>query len=408
MTNDLSRSARGEHRARRLMVALLALHAFVLLACEDWTALPVAFQPRWACPSPTPRPTTIKEAIPGPTTTPGVDPGAEIVYYQPWEQEYGLPPMTPTPYTKNGPFYLGQRVEVAPLHVLLTAETGARLAAQQIQIVRIQWRNAGTAMPMDYLNRVRIRSVRGANGAQITSDAWGTNAQALNASGLPTLPATIPPGESEVRVPILTPPGEVTIAEIDFLVQRTGGPTPTPNADHRIGDQPFMTVQWSTGTQHNPSCDDAGVVTSYGNGPQPIPNIAAPPGTARVVQIALNQVGKPYIWGAKGPHAFDCSGLTEWSYAQIGIDIPTGTVGQWPGLPAPPSGSMRSGDLLFYDTRPNGLAEITHVGLTSDLDGDGDWDLVHAASPEYGVRIDEDVFTRPYYASMYMGVRTVC
>src|SRR3712207_5955433 len=178
MTNDLSRSARGEHRARRLMVALLALHAFVLLACEDWTALPVAFQPRWACPSPTPRPTTIKEAIPRPTTTPGVDPGAEIVYYQPWEQEYGLPPLTPTPYTKNGPFYLGQREEVAPLHVLLTAETGARLAAQQLQIVRIQWRNAGAAMPMDYLNRVRIRSVRGANGAQITSDAWGTNAQA--------------------------------------------------------------------------------------------------------------------------------------------------------------------------------------------------------------------------------------
>ncbi|MDQ5850856.1 MAG: hypothetical protein M3380_02065, partial [Chloroflexota bacterium] len=83
------------------------------------------------------------------------------------------------------------------------------------------------------------------------------------------------------------------------------------------------------------------------------------------------------------------------------------TSGQWPGLPAPPSGALRSGDLLFFDTRTNGVPEITHVGLTSDLDGDGDWDMVHAASPEYGVRIDEDVFSRPYYAGMYMGARTV-
>jgi hypothetical protein len=33
--------------------------------------------------------------------------------------------------------------------------------------------------------------------------------------------------------------------------------------------------------------------------------------------------------------------------------------------------------------------------------------MVHAASPEYGVRIDEDVFSRPYYRAMYMGARTV-
>lgn len=48
-------------------------------------------------------------------------------------------------------------------------------------------------------------------------------------------------------------------------------------------------------------------------------------------------VGKPYVWGAKGPERFDCSGLTQWLYAQIGIQIPTGTGrggngGQW-GLP---------------------------------------------------------------------------
>ena len=159
-------------RGRQLVLALLVVKGFVLLACEEFTALPTAYEPRWACPSPTPRPTTIKEEIPRPTTTPGIDPGSDIVYYQVWEQEYGLPPMTPTPYTKSDGFYLGQRVEVAPLHALVTAQSGALLGDEQVQIVTIQWRNSsGSPVPMDYLNRVRVRSVRSANEAHITSDA---------------------------------------------------------------------------------------------------------------------------------------------------------------------------------------------------------------------------------------------
>ncbi len=394
------------HRRRPWLLLAVLLKACVLLACETYTALPTAHAPRWACPSPTPLPTRIKESRPLPTT-PGVDPGTEDIYYQPWEQEYGLPPMTPTPYTKSGAFYLGQRVEVAPLHALVTAASGARIDDAQVQIVHIAWQNAGGApVPMDYLNRVRVRAVRTPSGAQITSDTWGMTAQALAASGLATPSETIPLGASDVQVPILTPPGQVEIVEILFLVQR-GGPTPTPGADQQPGVPPMQTVQWARGTQQNPPCADPGVTTDYGDGPQAIPNIPVPPRTARVIQIALHQVGKPYVWGAKGPNAFDCSGLTKWSYAQVGIDIPTGTSGQWPGLPAPLGGTLHSGDLLFFDTVANGVPEITHVGLTSDLDGDGDWDMVHAASPEYGVRIDEDVFTRPYYRTMYMGARTV-
>jgi len=393
------------------MLPALVMKALLLLACETFSALPTAFAPRWACPSPTPLPTTIKESIPRPTTTPGVDPGADDVYWQVWEQEYGLPPITPTPYSKSGNFFLGQRVEVVPLHALVTAGGGARVGVQQVQIVTIDWHNtSGAAVPMDYLNRVRVRSVRGANGAQITSDAWGTNDQALTASGLAAAPNEIPAGDSLAQVPILTPPGEVEIIEIEFLLQRgvpSESATPTPNDNLVAGGGRFLTVQWSRGTQQNPACPHPGVLSNYGDGPQQAPDIAAPPGAARVIQIALNQVGKPYVWGAKGPHAFDCSGLTEWSYAQIGIDIPTGTSGQWPGLPAPSTGGMRSGDLLFFDTLRNGVPEITHVGLVSDLDGDGDWDTVHAASPEYGVRIDEDVLSRPYYRDMYMGARTV-
>lgn len=416
MTTDRTHAPRSQCD-RRLVLAFLMLLAMLLLACEGLTALPTASSPRWACPSPTPRPTTIKESIPRPTTTPDVDPGSDDVYYQPWEQEYGLPPMTPTPYTKSDGFYLGQRVEVSPLHALVTAQSGSQAGDAQVQIVVITWRNAsGAPVPMDYLQRVRVRAVRGANGAQTTSDTWAMDDRALQASGLPLPPDEIPPGDSEVRIPILTPPGQVEIVEVAFLVQRDGqpaaattaagpAPTPTTNGDLRAGDDAFLTVQWSRGTQQ-PPCSDAGVSTDYGDGPQAAPNIPAPAGVARVVQIALNQVGKPYIWGAKGPNAFDCSGLTEWSYAQIGIDIPTGTVGQWPGLSPVDPANARPGDLIFFDTLNAG--RITHVGmLAGDLNGDGTWDMVHAPSPQYGVRLDYSIFERPYWMQMYRGMRTV-
>ena len=128
--------------------------------------------------------------------------------------------------------------------------------------------------------------------------------------------------------------------------------------------------------QQHPPCADPGAVTNYGDGPQSVPDLPAPPGTARVIQIALNQVGKPYIWGAKGPNAFDCSGLTEWSYAQIGIDIPTGTSGQWPGLPAPTGGSLafgRSPVLRYHRQRRSPKLRMLDWSATSMVMAIGTW-----------------------------------
>src|SRR5215210_6580156 len=110
MIHPTTPRARFRRRSRWLFLVALLLKGFVLLACEEFTALPTAHAPRWACPSPTPLPTRLKESIPRPTTTPGIDPGTDDVYYQPWEQEYGLPLMTPTAYAKSGDFFLGQRV----------------------------------------------------------------------------------------------------------------------------------------------------------------------------------------------------------------------------------------------------------------------------------------------------------
>jgi cell wall-associated NlpC family hydrolase len=70
---------------------------------------------------------------------------------------------------------------------------------------------------------------------------------------------------------------------------------------------------------------------------------------ARAVAFALGQQGKPYRWGAEGPDAFDCSGLTWAAWQAAGVTIPRTAAGQLAGLPRV-RGRLRPGDLLIYRT----------------------------------------------------------
>jgi cell wall-associated NlpC family hydrolase len=70
----------------------------------------------------------------------------------------------------------------------------------------------------------------------------------------------------------------------------------------------------------------------------------------RAVTFALRQRGKPYRWGAQGPHAFDCSGLTWAAWRAAGVAIPRTAAGQLAGLPRV-HGRLRPGDLVIYPSR---------------------------------------------------------
>ena len=53
-----------------------------------------------------------------------------------------------------------------------------------------------------------------------------------------------------------------------------------------------------------------------------------PASATDAVGIAGGLIGKPYVWGAEGPRAFDCSGLTQYVYQKVGIDLPRRAVSQ--------------------------------------------------------------------------------
>jgi cell wall-associated NlpC family hydrolase len=70
---------------------------------------------------------------------------------------------------------------------------------------------------------------------------------------------------------------------------------------------------------------------------------------ARAVTFALGQRGKPYRWGAEGPGAYDCSGLTWAAWRAAGVAIPRTAAGQLADLPRA-RGRLQAGDLVIYRT----------------------------------------------------------
>jgi cell wall-associated NlpC family hydrolase len=104
------------------------------------------------------------------------------------------------------------------------------------------------------------------------------------------------------------------------------------------------------------------------------PAAGAPsPGAARAVRFALAQRGKPYRWGAEGPAAFDCSGLTWAAWRAAGVAIPRTAAGQLGALPRV-GGRLAPGDLVIYRSRgPSGrhVAMVVGQGRMVEVPGRG-------------------------------------
>ncbi len=105
---------------------------------------------------------------------------------------------------------------------------------------------------------------------------------------------------------------------------------------------------------------------SRGDGPararpvQPVlPDLPAAGGAATAIAAAESQIGVPYVWGGESPgQGFDCSGLTQWSWRQAGVDLPRTAAAQYDAIPHVPLSDLQPGDLLFW-----GFGGISHVGM---------------------------------------------
>jgi cell wall-associated NlpC family hydrolase len=105
-------------------------------------------------------------------------------------------------------------------------------------------------------------------------------------------------------------------------------------------------------------------------------DLAAPSDRARAaIEAAIADLGKPYVFGAEGPDAFDCSGLIQKVWRQAGVELPRTSSEQAQAGQQVPLSQIQPGDLVIY------YAGRSHIGMYV-----GDGKIIHAPPPGAQVR----------------------
>ena len=103
--------------------------------------------------------------------------------------------------------------------------------------------------------------------------------------------------------------------------------------------------------------------------------------------LARDQVGVPYRYGGNSPSGFDCSGLVQYVYGKLGVNLPRKSsemagVGQ-----LVPVHALLPGDLVFFRVNKR---RVSHVGIYVGNDK-----FVHATKSGHPVR--KDIITNPWW-----------
>jgi len=180
----------------------------------------------------------------------------------------------------------------------------------------------------------------------------------------------------------------------------TGGtphPFPTPTARSRPAPPPPVAAAPAT-TEPVAAAPDT-------TAPVGTPPVAATPAPRRaviseydLVGTALDLRGIPYKNGGTDRSGFDCSGFTQYVFAQYGLSLPREVRDQFKtGQPVVDWKALEPGDLIFFTTTEPGAS---HVGIA--VGGDA---FVHAPSTTGVVRVER--FSSSYWAPKFIGARRV-
>jgi cell wall-associated NlpC family hydrolase len=113
---------------------------------------------------------------------------------------------------------------------------------------------------------------------------------------------------------------------------------------------------------------------------------------ARAVALAKRELGVRYVYGGESPSGFDCSGLMQYVYARLGVQIPRVAADQYRAGPHVSRADLRPGDLVFFD-------HLGHVGMYV-----GGGRFIHA--PHTGTVVEISSLSG-WYSEMYVGATRV-
>jgi peptidoglycan DL-endopeptidase CwlO len=122
--------------------------------------------------------------------------------------------------------------------------------------------------------------------------------------------------------------------------------------------------------------------------PAPVPP-AGGGSASRAIAFAKAQLGEPYVWGAAGPSAWDCSGLTMRAWQAGGVYLPHYSAAQYAAGTPISASDLRPGDLVFWGTTSS-PSSIHHVAMYI-----GSGLIIHAPRPGRSVEIDSMYYWVP-------------
>ena len=123
----------------------------------------------------------------------------------------------------------------------------------------------------------------------------------------------------------------------------------------------------------------------------PTDAVSASGAAGTAVSYAMAQVGKAYVFGAAGPSAFDCSGLTMRAWGAAGVALPHSSAAQYGSGRHIAASDLQPGDLVFY------YHPISHVGMYI-----GNGMIVNAENPSVGVKVT-GLYSMPYVGAVRPG-----
>ena len=164
-------------------------------------------------------------------------------------------------------------------------------------------------------------------------------------------------------------------------------------AVQQAAQQAQASVSTSTNNASSSSSSQTGSSNNAGVSNVVIPSTPAPAPSGNgsaIVAEAYKHIGKPYVWGAKGPNTFDCSGFTRYVYLQVtGRDIGGWTVPQEGAGAIIPVSQAQPGDLYFWGSRGSSY----HVAIAL-----GGGSYIHAPQPGESVKVGSVAYFAPSFA----------
>lgn len=225
--------------------------------------------------------------------------------------------------------------------------------------------------------------------SSVTSES---TASAVESSVAPAQSSSATAVEVPAKETVESTPQATPIQAESATVSSTTPSTPVVESSTQQ-TTPKAPVQQSSVAESKPAVvESTKPTTPTQTTPTPAPTTPAPTtGNAQaVINLAMAQIGKPYVWGAHGPSSFDCSGLMDYVFQNAaGRSIGGWTVPQESAGYSVSLSSLQPGDLLFWGAQGSSY----HVALYI-----GGGQYIHAPQPGENVKIGSMQYYTPSFA----------